>query len=78
MVQPKRVWVGISHGGAPDDALCLEEQVRRTLPVEYVYTQRLSACIYLDMAPGALCLAVAQLHGLAWTPPPPPSFSETV
>jgi DegV family protein with EDD domain len=78
MLQPKKVWVGISHGGAPQDALRLEEHVRRTFPVEYVYRQRLSASIYLHVGPGALCLAVTQLDGLAWTPTPPPLFSEKV
>lgn len=76
LLHPKKVWVGISHGGAPEDALRLEEHVRRTLPVEYVYRQRLSASIYLHGGPGALCLAVTELDGLAWTPTVPPPFSE--
>jgi DegV family protein with EDD domain len=54
VVKPKRVWVGIAHGGAPLDAVRLEEHVRRTLPVEYVYRQRLSASIYLHGGPGSL------------------------
>jgi hypothetical protein len=36
------------------DAVRLEEHVRRTLPVEYVYRQRLSASIYLHGGPGSL------------------------
>jgi len=74
----KKVWVGVAHGGVPEEAIRLEWHLRRLLPVEYIYRQPLSPGVYLYGGRGALLVAVLPVDGLPWTPSVPPDFSEKV
>jgi fatty acid-binding protein DegV len=73
----RKVWVGVSHGGCPAEAMRLEEELRRVLPVEYVCRRTLAPTSYVHMGAGALALAVVPLDDLPWRPAVPPDFSET-
>ena len=72
----KRVWLGVAHGAVPDEAVRLEEYLRRALPVEYVYRQPLSPGVYLYGGPGSLAVTVLPMDAVGFPLPVPPSFSE--
>jgi len=67
-----RVWIGVGHGNAPQDAQRLLEELRRRFDVAYEVLRPISASVYLHAGPGALEAVVLPLDGLPWTPPAPP------
>ena len=72
-----KLWIGVGHGGSPQNAIRLEEELRKRLPVEFVYRRVLAPSSYLFMGSGALAVAVAPMDSLPWPPAVPPDFSET-
>jgi DegV family protein with EDD domain len=69
------VWVGVSHGEAPEKAEKLIARLRNELDVAYAYVRPLSSSIYLYAGRGSIMGLVIPIDGLPWTPPTPPDFS---
>lgn len=68
-----RVWVGVAHGNAPEDAESLTAELRRSFEVVYAVVRPISPSVYLHAGPRALQVLVFPLDGLPWIPPTPPS-----
>jgi DegV family protein with EDD domain len=60
------VWVGIMHGGNPDDAKRLEEKLRSQLNVRECLCRELSVGVYLSMGRGTLGGVVFPCGEMAW------------
>jgi DegV family protein with EDD domain len=63
------VWIGIAHGGVPDDAARLGEALRRHYDVELMLIRETTPTVYLHAGPGILGAVVFPLTDLPWHPP---------
>jgi DegV family protein with EDD domain len=67
-LDPGPVWVGVTHGGAPQDAAALERELRETMDVRFAITRATSPTVYLHAGPRALAAVVYPLARLPWQP----------
>jgi len=64
-------WVGVGHGGRPDEAERLADALRERFAVAFALVRPISPPVYLHAGPGALGAVVVPLDGLPWRPPAP-------
>jgi DegV family protein with EDD domain len=64
-----KVWMGVAHGGAPDDAARLSDLLRERFDVELGLVREISSTVYLHAGPRSLAAIVFPLAGLPWHPP---------
>ena len=65
------VWIGIGHGGAPEDAARLDALLRERYRVELAIVREISPTVYLHAGPRSLAAVVFPLGDLPWRPPSP-------
>jgi DegV family protein with EDD domain len=70
-IRSDAVWIGVGHGGRPDEAQRLADALRERFAVAYALVRPVSPPVYLHAGPGALGAVVMPLEGLPWTPPAP-------
>lgn len=63
-------WVGVSHGGVPDDAERMMTILRERYDVELALVREISPTVYLHAGPRSLGVVVFPLGDLPWHPPP--------
>lgn len=68
-----RAWIGVSHGGVPDEAERAAEDLRERFEGVYVLVRPLTPTVYLHAGPKAIGAVVFPLDGLPWIPPVPSS-----
>ncbi|MEW5847402.1 MAG: DegV family protein [Myxococcota bacterium] len=66
------VWAAIAHGNNAGAARRLEERLRKTYSVRFLYLRPLSPSIYLHCGPGAVFGILLPLASLPWQPKKPP------
>jgi fatty acid-binding protein DegV len=66
------VWIGVSHGGVPDDAQRLADKLRDVYDVELCLVEPITPSVYLHAGPGGLGACIFPLRGLPWVPSPEP------
>lgn len=66
-----RAWIGVSHGGVPDDAERAADELRKRFSAEYVIVRPITPTVYLHAGPKALAAVVLPLADLPWDPPVP-------
>jgi DegV family protein with EDD domain len=64
-------WIGVSHGGVPEDAERTAEELRSYFSAEYVLVRPITPTVYLHAGPKAIAAVVFPLADLPWTPPVP-------
>jgi len=67
-----RVWIGVAHGNAPEDAHRTADELRKRLDVVYSIVRPLTPSVYLHAGPRTLAAIVLPLDELPWVPPAPP------
>ncbi len=65
----RRVWLGISHGNAPDQAGALADTLGQDLDVQRTEVLPLTPSVYLHSGPGSVLVSVTDLDALPWVPP---------
>jgi DegV family protein with EDD domain len=66
-----RAWIGVSHGGVPDEAERAADDLRNRFEGTYVLVRPLTPTVYLHAGPRAIGAVVFPLDGLPWIPPAP-------
>lgn len=64
----RRVWVGVSHGGVPEQAEVLADDLESRLDVRRRLVLPVVPSIYLHGGPGSVLVAVTDLDRLDWVP----------
>lgn len=64
------VWLGVTHGNAPEKAEALATRLKASYRVEYAFVRPLSSSIYLHVGPGGVGAFVYPLDGLPFRPSP--------
>ncbi len=64
-------WIGVSHGGTPEEGERTAEELRSRFAAQYVLVRPITPTVYLHAGPKALAAVVLPLADLPWTPPVP-------
>ena len=65
------VWIGVSHGGTPEEAEALATRLRSCFDVRFAIVREITPSVYLHAGPRCLGACVFPLAALPWMPPPP-------
>jgi len=68
-----QAWIGVSHGGATEDADRTASLLRERFEAAYSLVRPITPTVYLHAGPKALAAVVFQLDGLPWVPQAPPA-----
>lgn len=67
-------WIGVIHGGTPEEARRTADELRRHFEAAYVLVRPLTPTVYLHAGPQAIGAVAFPLEGL-WHPPAPPALT---
>jgi DegV family protein with EDD domain len=66
-------WIGVSHGGTPEEAERTADELRSRFEAAYVLVRPLTPTVYLHAGPQAIGAVAFPLDDLPWMPPAPPA-----